>query len=208
MTNLLYVFISHSLNINNVFLRIKNMMLENNNYIIVKGDKNEFNKYDPYKKILTINCNDKYEGLPEKIFKTFKFLVNAPGFKEYTHFFKLDDDMILKKYINPNHLKHINYAGNVQYIEGRRDWHIGKCSKDSKWNTQIYNGKFVPWCKGGYGYIISRSAINLIKYDDKYCEHIYEDVYIGILLNNKNIYPTFISPKVLKQFTYSPDHIA
>ena len=209
MTNILYIFISHTLNIDNVFLRIKNMMLQNNNnnYIIVRGDIPATNHYDPYKKILTISCNDKYEGLPEKILKTFKFLVDAPEFKEYTHFYKLDDDMIIKKYINPNNLKHIDYAGNVQGVEGSRIWHIGKCSNNSKWNTQKYMGKFVPWCKGGYGYIISRTAINLIKDEDKYKEHIYEDVYIGILLHKNNIHPISMDPKILQQFVCSPDHI-
>ena len=78
--------------------------------------------------------------------------------------------MTINKYINPNNLKQIDYTGNVQRVEGNRKWHIGKCSNNSKWNTQKYTGKFVPWCKGGYGYIISRTAINLIKDDDKYKE--------------------------------------
>ena len=209
MIKLLYVFISHTLNIDNVFLKIKNMMIQNNNenYIIVRGNITETNHYDPSKKILTISCNDKYEGLPEKILKTFKFLVDSPDFEEYTHFYKLDDDMIIKKLVNHNELNHINYAGNVQHVEGSRTWHLGKCSNNSKWNTQKYTGKFVPWCKGGYGYIISRFAINLIKNDNNYKENIYEDLYIGILLSKNNIRPISINPKFLQQFIYSPDHI-
>ena len=61
----------------------------------------------------------------------------------------------------------------------------------------------MPWCLGGYGYIISKCAIDLIQNDTKYFEHIYEDLYIAIILFEKNIKPVNIN---IKEFVISPDH--
>ena len=70
MNNILYIFFTHQDNINKIYDRIKNMMnsLNNSNYIIVQGGDVSDN-YDIDSKILSINCNDKYEGLPEKVLK-------------------------------------------------------------------------------------------------------------------------------------------
>ena len=179
MENILYIFISHQNNINNIYDRIKNMMNSHNNtnYIIVKGGDVSHN-YDIDSKILSINCNDKYEGLPEKVLKTYKYVVESDIFNQYSHFIKLDDDMIIKNNMNYNLIKDINYGGKVNYNNGNRRWHIGRCSKDSFWNKNEYKDKYTPWCLGGYGYITSRNAINLIKNDFTYKDVIYEDLYI------------------------------
>ena len=70
MNNILYIFFTHQDNINKIYDRIKNMMnsLNNSNYIIVQGGDVSDN-YDNDSKILSINCNDKYEGLPKKVLK-------------------------------------------------------------------------------------------------------------------------------------------
>ena len=206
MENILYIFISHKNNINKIYDRIKNNMNSNNNsnYIIVLGGDVSDN-YDIDCKILSINCNDNYEGLPEKILKTYKYIVESHIFNQYTHFIKLDDDMIIKKIIDYNDIKNINYGGNVCATnEGDRKWHMGKCSKNCIWNTTPYKGIYTHWCKGGYGYIISRKAINIIKYDENYFDNIYEDLYIALTLKTYNIYPINIYNWV--SFFISPVH--
>ena len=208
ISTILYVFFTHELNFERVNIRIIEMMknLNNDNYIIVKGiDTNTY--YDKDKKVLNINCNDKYEGLPEKVFKSFIYLINNIEFNNYNYFVKLDDDMVIKKLIYENEITDIinnNYCGNVHNTNnGDRTWHIGKCSKDSIFNTTEYTGKYVPWCLGGYGYIISRYAISLIQNNNNYKEHIYEDLYISILLNENNIKPENIT---ITKYFLSPDH--
>ena len=190
MNNILYIFISHQNNINNIYDRINNMMDSHNNtnYIVVKGGDIS-NNYNPDSKTLSINCNDKYEGLPEKVLKTYKYIVDSSNFDEYSHFIKLDDDMVIKKLIEYNDIKELNYGGVIHNSEGDRRWHIGRCSPTSYFNNNKYSGIYVTWSKGGYGYIISRNAMNLIKNDSTYKNVIYEDLYIAILLKNNNISP-------------------
>lgn len=205
MNNILYIFITHQDNINNVIKRINTMMtsLDNNHYIIVQGGDIS-NNFDINSKILYINCNDKYEGLPEKVLKTYKYITLNNIFDQYTHFIKLDDDMVIKKLIDYKSIERLNYCGkvNVSCI-GDRKWHIGKCSKNSYWNTNEYKGTYTPWCLGGYGYCLSRYAINLIN-NKSYDNFVpFEDLYIALLLKEKNIYPHnsinwtnfFISPE-------------
>ena len=112
--------------------------------------------------------------------------------------------MIIKKLL-PLHILS-NYCGNVQYVEGNRKWHIGKCSNNSYFYDKPYNGIFVPWCKGGYGYILSRKSLEYISQtgDNIIDNIIYEDVYIGIILNNNNIYPSIITN--LTDYIYSEEH--
>ena len=201
---ILYIFFTHKLNINKVYDRITNMMKNHNSndFIIVQGGF-EYNSYNKEKKILNIQCNDKYEGLPEKVFKTYKYLIDSQDFNQYTHFFKLDEDMIINKIINNNQYENINFGGIIQNCSGNRKWHIGKCSPDHYYNTNEYKGIYVPWCLGGYGYIISRNSINLIKNDIRYSEHIYEDLYMAIILLEKKISPIYIN---IKNFVISPEH--
>ena len=58
MDNILYIFITHQNNIDNIYDRIKIMMnsFNNSNYILVKGGEIS-NNYDIDTKILSINCN-------------------------------------------------------------------------------------------------------------------------------------------------------
>ena len=68
----LYVFITHQANINNCYDRIKEMMISD--FIVVQGGFIK-DSYDDDKKILNLNCNDSYIGLPEKVMKTFQILL-------------------------------------------------------------------------------------------------------------------------------------
>lgn len=201
---ILYIFISCQKNINK-HNRIHSMMknLNNSNYIIILGGF-ETTNYQKEKKILELKCNDFYEGLPEKLVQTYKYIYNNSDFNIYSHFCKLDEDMIIKNLLPLDILS--NYCGNVQSVEGSRTWHIGKCTKTSYFNDKPYNGIFVPWCKGGYGYILSRKSLEYISQttDDIIDNVIYEDVYIGIILNNNYISPNIITN--LTDYIYSPEH--
>jgi len=201
---ILYIFISCQKN-KNKHKRIHYMMkiLNYSNYIIIMGGFKNTN-YQNKKKILELNCNDFYEGLPEKIVKTYKYICNNKDFNKYSHFCKLDEDMIIKKLLLTDILS--DYCGIVQSVEGNRKWHIGKCSKNSYFNDKEYSGIFVPWCKGGYGYILSHKALEYILQttNNINSDVIYEDVYIGIILNNNNIYPKIINN--LTEYIYSPEH--
>lgn len=192
---ILYVFITHQDNINNCYDRIVNMMIDD--FIIVQGGFIK-DSYDEGKKILNLNCNDKYVGLPEKVMKTFHFLIDDDRFKKYTHFCKLDDDMsVIKRFENLTD----DYIGNVSYLDGNRKWHFGRCN--NFWDIVPYLGEFKPWCMGGFGYVISRRAIELVTPNFNYLDHIYEDLYIGILMNSIGVEPKSINTK---NYLLSPDH--
>jgi hypothetical protein len=182
MNHILYFFITHKKNLEKVYQEKKKYFY----FSIVVCGGNETNYYAE-KNILFIDCNDLYEGLPEKIIKTLKFLVESEYFKNFTHFVKLDENIEIKNLLPYYQIKNLNYAGNVQNIEGNRKWHFNKCSSNSKFYNKEYTGIYVPWCKGGYGYIISRATINLIKDSSDYHNHIYEDLYLAIILKNKGI---------------------
>lgn len=192
----LYVFITHQKNLENCYSRISKMM-DNTDYIIIQGGFIN-DVYDEEKNILNLNCNDGYVGLPEKIMKTFHYLISDEIFKEYTHFVKLDDDMrVLKRFTEIDG----DYIGNVNYLDGNRQWHVGRTG--TFWDKIPYLGDFKPWCLGGFGYIISRNALEKVVPNFDYLDHIYEDVYIGILMNKIGIIPKNIN---IKEYLVSPEH--
>jgi hypothetical protein len=192
---ILYVFLTHQKNINNCYDRIKSMMIDD--FIIVQGGYIK-DLYNEESKILQLNCNDKYAGLPEKVMKTFHFLISDERFNKYTHFVKLDDDMTVVKRFNKIEG---DYIGNVHYEDGSRQWHMGRTG--TFWDKIPYMGEFKPWCMGGFGYIVSRLALEKITPNYDYINHIYEDVYIGLLINSVGISPIKINTK---DYMISPDH--
>ena len=88
MDKILFVFITHQNNIEKTHRKVSSMMdiLNNRNYIIVQGGCDR-NTYDINSKILSLNCNDKYEGLPEKIVKTYKYIIESDIFDQYTPYY-------------------------------------------------------------------------------------------------------------------------
>jgi hypothetical protein len=199
---ILYIFISCQKRFPESYERIIKMMLPfNNDYLIVKGGSDK-NYYNENSHILELDCNDFYEGLPEKVLKTYKFIYNNKIFNKYNFICKLDDDMILHKIFDNDILS--DYCGIIQKTTGNRNWHIGKCSKESKFNTKPYDGIYVPWCKGGYGYILSRFAIENLINNTEYFDEIYEDVYIAKILYERIIFPKHLSG--LSKYISSPDH--
>lgn len=197
---ILNIFITHKGNINRCYPRISKMMsdLKSDNWIIVQGGSLKDN-YDEEKKIINLSCNDSYAGLPEKVARTFHFIISDDRFKRYDMFSKLDDDMLIIDI--PNNIKD-DYTGYVHYTDGNRKWHMGRCG--NHWDQIPYLGKFEPWCMGGFGYIVSRKALEKALPNFDYLDHIYEDVYIGILMKNIGVIP---KPLNVKKYFKSPDHI-
>lgn len=191
----LYVFITHKNNIKNCYDRIKQMMVTD--FVVVQGGHIKDN-YDEDTKIISLNCNDSYIGLPEKVMKTFHFIISDERFSQYTHFCKLDDDMeVIERFQNLQD----DYLGNVHHGDGNRQWHVGRAG--NFWDRIPYIGEFKPWCMGGFGYVVSRTALEKITPNFNYLDHIYEDVYIGLLMNSVGIKPTNINTK---KYMQSPDH--
>lgn len=192
----LYVFITHRGNIEKCLDRITNMMQKD--FVVVQGGAAR-DTYDEQSRVIGLNCNDKYVGLPEKVMKAFHFLSTDERFSEYTHFVKLDDDMKVEKRLDRIEG---DYLGNVHYVDGNRGWHVGRCG--NFWDKIPYFGQFKPWCMGGYGYVVSRNALEKIVPNHDYLDHIYEDVYIGILMNSAGINPVHTD---LTKNLKSPDHL-
>lgn len=190
-SSILYCFVSHSLTINKDIISIKQKCNNNNitDYIICYGNGND--TFDSINHTIHLNCNDTYEGLPDKIHKFYKFL--SQNLNNYSFYLKLDRSIKIHKKITL--LNNNDYQGFViPYIkEANRGWHLNKCSLYSKWNTKLYDGIYVPWCGGGYGYILSNKALNVVAANPPDLNNeIYEDLYVAKVLNTNNIKPSHI----------------
>lgn len=192
---LLYCFITHRGQLMPTRSKVSAMMnrLGIDHYLVVSGGCPK-DRYDQSQNTLHLCCNDHYEGLPEKIYRLFCYLANHPeDFGAYTHFLKCDEDTcILKKFKVPR-LKKWDYAGVVTGEYGRcaRDYHQGKCSPQSPWNERLYTGAVVPFCLGGYGYVLSQKACRALAtaHPPDLDQEIYEDLMVGKLLRRQHIYP-------------------
>ena len=109
---LLYLFFTHQKNLEKIYHNKKKYL---DFSIIICGDSET--RYNKEKNILFIECNDLYEGLPEKIIKAFKFIVESSLFSKYTHFVKLDEDMHIINYMPHQALKYIDYGGKDIGVE-------------------------------------------------------------------------------------------
>jgi len=174
----LYIFLTHQKNLENCYSRISEMMY-NSDFIVVQGGSVD-DSYDEEKKILTLNCNDGYVGLPEKVMKTFHFLISNKNFKDYTHFVKLDDDMVvLKKFQSVEG----DYLGNVHYLDGNRHWHVGRTG--TFWDKIPYLGEFKPWCMGGFGYLVSRKVLETINFQDNADGFLFDNEMLSQIIYKK-----------------------
>lgn len=189
--NILYCFISHSLTIDQDIISIQQRCNTNNitDYIICYG--NGDNTLDSIQHTIHLNCDDTYEGLPDKIYKLYNFL--SKHLDNYDFYLKLDRTTKIHKKID--FINNHDYQGFVvPYVnEGNRGWHLNKCSLSSKWNNKLYDGIYVPWCGGGYGYILSNKALKIIANNPPNLqEEIYEDLYVAKTLYQYNIKPSNI----------------
>ena len=219
MNNILYIFFSWKGNIKNCYERIVNMMsnLNYEHYIIVTGGEKE-TYIDISKKRLYIKCNDFYEGLPEKVLETFKYLYKNGWCEKYDYFCKIDDDIIIRKILKlEKNIVHFtgrvmcaisitSYEQETKKIHGARYWHINKCTPGSYHNKKYYSGKYVDFCGGGYGYILSKHAIEKLKNEEITKEDIYEDLAIALLLKKKGITPTKTNKTIWNNHIFSPEH--
>jgi hypothetical protein len=206
---ILYAFILHEKIAKEQGSRIKKMMssIECSHFILVQGGAKS-TTFDAPNHLLFLECSDSYEGLPEKVFKTIAFITGNKEFEKYTHVFKCDKDTVIKSNLPYNNLKFTDYGGKITYKSIDRYWHIGKCSEDTWINSNPYKGDVVPYCRGGYGYLLSKKAcMAILKTGTKFIDHteIYEDLFIGKLLHQCAIYPKDISHLMYNR-VYSPDH--
>lgn len=200
---LLYAFVTHQKNLASTQTRVAAMMaeLQCDDYVIVCGGATT--KFDPHHKLLFLDCNDHYEGLPEKVFKLLQAFVHRPAFANYTHLCKLDDDMLVQQLFDADFFSTTQYGGVVFRGRGNNGWHLGRCSPDSPWNTTRYAGSFVPWCMGGNGYIVSRDAASKICDREDYKTHIYEDLAVAAAFRDVQIHPDAID---VRKYVKSPIH--
>lgn len=184
------MFITHQGSFERCYKRISFMLNETkfkNDYIVIVGGfiKDELDKE---KHILKLNCNDTYGGLPEKVMKTFNFIMKDETFEDYEYFCKLDEDMYILKEFD----EYYDYFGGlIRSTHINRRFHMGRCG--NVLDKMEYLGDFSPWCDGGYGYVVSKNALKKITPDFRYIEHIYEDVYIALILNHVDIKPIHIN---------------
>jgi hypothetical protein len=195
MANILYCFLCHRGTQPSQFERIREMMsCLKASYVFCIGGKEDTASFNTDSRELHMPCDDSYAGLPAKVLATFAYLTTATEFSEFTHYMKLDEDMQVLK-LFPK-IMFPNYAGRVYHGEGNRKWHVGRCP-GSHWNTRPYDGIFVPWCLGGYSYMLSRTAATTIVEATKtnIPDEIYEDLMIAKILNAVGIHPVNI-PKL------------
>jgi hypothetical protein len=208
--DVLYCFITHKSELASDCIAIREMCRYKSitHYIIVYGyDSHTF--FDCDNQVLHLNCDDTYEGLPDKIHKLFQFLTSDKTLSQYKFYAKLDRRIDLRKPIDIFLLTG-DYGGRIVRVktncDGNRTWHIGKCSKNSGWSNKKYEGLFVPWCDGGDGYVLSNYAANIISNNPPNLEEeIYEDQYVAQKLLTHDINPYKI-PK-LATFFYDKDKI-
>ncbi len=176
------------------------------NLIIVKGGLTK-ERYNLKDKILSLNCNDYYDGLPEKTISVIDVFLKNPSFKEFTHILKVDDhdtffdDKTIEKIENIKIKSEDDYVGQRIWVSSSgklsSKWHIqsGQCKENSYWSNREYKGE-IPnsFARGGQAYILSRNAMQQINkvYSMNDLEelskiHIYEDVMVGLLLEKAGI---------------------
>lgn len=194
---LLYTFISHNSKIleKSVFIQ-KNMDTINYHHyrIFYCGE----NKNIDGEKIIHLECNDSYEGLPNKIHSIAKYIISSDLCNYYSHICKIDDTNKPKKIMKL--IPEQNYYGYVlrktDLPEYRRTYHFNRCSKGSEWNQKRYDGEFVPYCAGGYGYVLSLLALRCISENPNNPDKdIYEDLYVAQSLLKCGIKPYHMDSK-------------
>jgi glycosyltransferase involved in cell wall biosynthesis len=114
-----------------------------------------------------VPCRDDYESLLLKLALAYEYLLNSG--ESFSHVFKIDDDCyvnveVLESLLAETPAEWDYIAGAMQSREERinRRWHFGKCS-DSRFDVD-YPRDYPPasYAKGGYGYILSRRALEVV----------------------------------------------
>lgn len=196
MSQILYCFISHNPVIYDDIITIPKMMnlLQYDNYIIVYGGNKENINHN---KVVNLECEDDYCSLPSKTNILFKYVVS--NHQQYTHYAKIDRSTVIKKLYDRNIP---DYAGRINFLESKR-FHFNKCPLESFWYNKIFEHPPIAYCSGPI-YFVSNFAAKYIAEDNNlYKKHVYEDCYVGSLLESKNIFPSTIS---LRSYFNDPSH--
>jgi hypothetical protein len=175
----------------------------NNEMIFLFGTNNKGKYYDKEKKILYLDCNDKYEGLPEKIILMIEEVLTNPAFSHITHILKIDDhdnffnDETIKNIYKLPHLLYYDYIGqklNRWKKIHKCTYHFGKVSTDSYWHNRTADISNIKYFDGGCSYILNRKAMKKINnvynssnIDMLRISEIYEDLMIGRILQKSDI---------------------
>lgn len=201
MNNTLYCFVSHEQKITEDSISIESMMKKINchDYVIVYGGNN---KSINHPKVIHIDCDDSWCGLPEKINKMFKCVTDR---YDYDFYVKLDRTVIVHKLLNDHHK--INYGGfihNFDPINGKwKIYHFGRCDSSSRWYEKPFYGTALKFCSG-VAYILSKENAKIVAQDDSiYLDHIYEDYYVGTLVKMNNIEAQYLP---IKEYYFDPEH--
>ena len=168
----------------------KNILSKHKNVIIFYANSKQKESFILKNRILSLQCNDTYDCLPEKIIMMIKSIIRIPIFKSVTHIMKIDDhdtkfgNNLEKKIrnilfaLNKLNLSD-NYLGQrlhiAKGIRQNRTYHFGKCPKNSYWYKKKYNGVYKSWLDGGCGYILSRKSLKLL---DNYFPNNNEDLIL------------------------------
>lgn len=201
MTKTLYCFISHGEKILEDKISIPIMMksIELNNYFIFYGGKNYSIDHD---KIIHLDCDDLYCGLPEKINRMFKYVV----FNYDNNFYiKLDRTVKIHKPLKTEHM--LDYGGYVHTFQANKEksgkYHFKKCNVESVWYNKPFVGSQIKYCSG-IVYMLSRDNAKIISEDNTvYKNHVYEDYYVGSILNTRDIYPKTLP---IKEYYFDNEH--
>ena len=184
--------------------------MKNDNIIIFCGGS-ETTHFDQSAKVLYLNCNDFYEGLPEKIILMIEQVLSLETFKDVTHLLKIDDHDI--DYIRDSSCidrlngrdelwKHDYIGQTLREVPGSGygGCHFGKVTKGCYWDSKFYTGPFTSWLDGGHTYILTRTALQIIntKYNSNNISlirtsEIYEDVMVAVILAEYGIKPFVLS---------------
>lgn len=206
--NILYAFISYGEVVQQDYRIISSMMsnLKLNNFLIFYG-KNDSRKTDDIdtcfgipihqnNRIVHLDCDDSYCGLPEKMHYVYKYLSD----KKFEYVVKLDRTVIIKKPLESLGSDTI-YAGHILTFQNTK-FHYGRCSKDSQWYKKPFYGKIIKYCMGGT-YILSNRCVQIMANDNFYDRHVYEDYYTGYTLKKNSIFPQTFP---LSTYFFDPNH--
>ena len=152
-------------------------------------------KIDLDNNIIYLKVPDNYESLSLKVYNGIKFIVDN---YEVSGIFKTDDDIDLdldkiESHINENYK--CGYFGNVnETTHYESEHHFGKCESEELNSKRV----FVPastYCSGGGYYLSIDNAKMILNNREIFYTHIYEDMCVGLALNENNIFPKHIDIK-------------
>ena len=159
-------------------------------------------------RVIRLRCSDKYLGLPEKMAMAAHAFCSHAELKPYTHMYKVDDvDFDKYTFCCPTRIQPLmdqvqksHYCGgslNPSLSRPNRRYHFKVNETEFFWNQRAYTGNFVEYLQGGDGYILSRSAANVVRRvwsdtDVLRRSEPYEDLMVGKALLQHCVRPVVL----------------